>query len=157
MISLTCWCSACLAVSLFGVLTGPAVGQARPAAPRPASPNARSGPADSTKVYTYAEQMPQLPGYGGSGAAVAAAIRDRLVAAGAAGCGESRVLVAFVVTAAGAATDARIVKGVGTSCDEATLAAVRQLPLFKPGKQNGRPVAVEYSVLVWQQPRAKKP
>ncbi|WP_457067684.1 TonB family protein [Hymenobacter sp. UYAg731] len=100
--------------------------------------------------------MPQLPGYGGSGAAVAAAIRERLSAAGAGGCGDSRVFVTFVVTAAGAVTDARLLKGVGGSCDEATLAAVRQLPPFTPGRQHGCPVAVSYTVLVSMRARVKK-
>ncbi|MGY3089123.1 protein TonB [Hymenobacter sp. UYAg731] len=148
---LTFWRSLCLAAIVFGALPGPAAGQAR-TVPR----QARNGLADSTKVYTYVEQMPQLPGYGGSGAAVAAAIRERLSAAGAGGCGDSRVFVTFVVTAAGAVTDARLLKGVGGSCDEATLAAVRQLPPFTPGRQHGCPVAVSYTVLVSMRARVKK-
>lgn len=149
-------------------LTDSASGQAPPAA-RPGAgqqQSAAAGPlaappvpllADSAKIYTYVEQMPQLPGYGGSRVAVAAAIRDKLAAAGAGSCGESQMYVAFVVTAAGAVTDAHIVKGTGTSCDEAALVAVRQLPSFTPGKQNGRRVAVTYTVLVSQQPSVKQP
>ncbi|MBU6120685.1 energy transducer TonB [Hymenobacter siberiensis] len=151
MNSVTFWRLFGLTAILFGALSGSAAGSVQ-SVPRPV----RSGPADSAKVYTYVERMPQLPGYGGSGAAVAAAIRDRLSAAGAGGCGESRVFVTFVVTAAGAVTDARLLKGVGGRCDEATLTAVRQLPTFTPGQLHGRPVAVSYTVLVSMRSPAKK-
>jgi len=36
-------------------------------------------------------------------------------------------------------------QGLGHGCDEAALAAVRQLPEFRPGRQNGCPVAVAYT------------
>ena len=40
--------------------------------------------------------------------------------------------------------EARIVQGVGCGNDEAVLAAVRSLPQFRPGRQNGQPVAVKF-------------
>jgi TonB family protein len=95
------------------------------------------------KVYTYVEQMPQLPG-GGGNAAIGEAIKQRIPASVAATCSGGRVFVAFTVRADGSVTDAKITKGQGSTCDEATLAAVRKLPRFVPGRQNGRAVAVAF-------------
>lgn len=100
-----------------------------------------------TKVYTYVEQMPQLPTGGGS-AAIGAAIRQAIPAATAGACPGGRVFVAFTVQPDGTVTDAKIVKGLSNACDEATLAAVGKLPRFVPGKQNGRAVAVSFTVPV---------
>lgn len=147
-------------------LTDSASGQAPPAARLGAGqqqsaavrPLAAPRPADSTKVYTYVKQMPQLLGYGGSSAAIAAAIRDKLaLTPQTAACAGSRVFVTFIVDAVGTATAPHVVKGVGNGCDEATLTAVRRLPRFTPGRQNGRPVAVSYTVLVSRRAPAKKP
>lgn len=41
-----------------------------------------------------------------------------------------------------------IVQGIGGGCDEAALAAVRQLPRFIPGIQGSRPVSVSFTVPV---------
>lgn len=99
---------------------------------------------DSAKVYTYVEQMPQLPGGGGS-AAIMAAIQARVAPTG--GCG-GKVFASFIVGASGVVRDAKIVKGIGASCDEAVLVAIRGLPRFKAGRQNGRPVSVNFTVPV---------
>lgn len=98
------------------------------------------------RVYASAEQMPQLL-TGGGGAAIVAAIQQHLeypAAARAAGVA-GRVYVRFVVGADGQVRDAQVLQGLGHGCDEAALAAVRQLPEFRPGRQNGCPVAVAYT------------
>ena len=102
--------------------------------------------AGTGRVYAYAEQMPQLA-TGGGGAAIVAAIQEHLeypAAARAAGVA-GRVYVRFVVGADGKIADAKVLQGIGHGCDEAALAAVRQLPEFRPGRQNGCPVAVAYT------------
>lgn len=98
------------------------------------------------RVYAYAEQMPQLL-TGGGGTAIVKAIQEHLeypAAARAAGVA-GRVYVRFVVGADGKVRDAQVMQGLGHGCDEAALAAVRQLPEFRPGRQNGCPVAVAYT------------
>lgn len=62
-----------------------------------------------------------------------------------AGC-NGRAVVAFNVTTAGEVADIRIVNSVCPSIDEAVLNAVRQLKRFTPGQQDGRPVAVAFTV-----------
>jgi TonB family protein len=59
---------------------------------------------------------------------------------------EGKVFVAFTVGSDGQVRDAAITRGIGSGCDEAALNAVRQLPRFNPGKQNGKPVSVRFTV-----------
>lgn len=100
-----------------------------------------------TKVYTYVEQMPQFPG--GNDAIVGAiqkaikypalALRNQV---------EGKVFVNFTVNPEGEVTDVKITKGIGAGCDEETIRAVKTLPRFTPGKQNGRAVSVSFTVPV---------
>jgi len=94
---------------------------------------------DSAKVYGYVEHMPELPGK----ASITASIRE-WVAPGS-GCG-SRVVVSFVVGPSGVVKDIRVIQGPGGSCNAAVLAAVRKLPRFKAGTQDGRNMAVIITV-----------
>lgn len=99
------------------------------------------------KVYTYVEQMPTLPGGGGNSAIVAAiqkaskypplALRNQV---------EGRIFVSFTVNAQGDVSDVKVVKGLGSGLDEETIRAVKTLPKFIPGKQNGRAVSVSFTV-----------
>jgi protein TonB len=99
------------------------------------------------KVYTYVEQMPELPGGGGNTAIVAAiqkatkypplALRNQV---------EGRIFVSFTVNAQGDVSDVKVVKGLGSGLDEETIRAVKTLPKFIPGKQNGRSVSVSFTV-----------
>ena len=103
----------------------------------------------SSKPYIFVEQMPELPGGGGQPAIVAAiqkavrypsmALRNQV---------EGRVFVSFTVDPQGEVTDVKIVKGLGSGIDEETIRAIKTLPRFIPGKQNGREVSVSFTVPV---------
>ena len=99
------------------------------------------------KVYTYVEQMPAFPGGGGQ-PAIMAAIQERVVYPELARREKitGRVFVSFIIAETGKVKDIKVVKGIGAGCDEAAVAAVSQLPLLVPGKQNGRVVAVSLTV-----------
>ncbi|MFD1468477.1 energy transducer TonB [Hymenobacter caeli] len=125
-----------LAASVFLAATGAAAAQTMPNAYQVVHTP------DSAKVYTYVEQMPHVPGGGGS-AAIVAAIQARVVPTG--GC-SGRVFASFIVGPSGVVRDAKIIKGLGASCSEAVLTAIHQLPRFEPGRQNGRPVSVIFTV-----------
>lgn len=99
------------------------------------------------KPYTYVEQMPELPGGGGAQAIVNAiqkAVRypGRAVSSGI----EGKVYATFVVNSLGEVTDIQITKGLGYGIDEETIRAIKTLPRFIPGRQNGRAVSVSYTV-----------
>jgi TonB family protein len=106
-------------------------------------------PPDSiSRVYTYVEQMPQLPNAPGN-AGIIAKIQELLGApVGPAAAGDRRVFVSFTVGPHGGVYAAKIEKGLGGATDAAVLNAVQRLPRFVPGKQNGRPVAVSFMVPV---------
>ncbi|WP_206780445.1 energy transducer TonB [Hymenobacter amundsenii] len=60
-----------------------------------------------------------------------------------------QVLVAFVIDSTGTATSYRVVKGVGSGCDEEALRVIQQLPGgWIPAYTNGQPVAAECEVPV---------
>lgn len=101
------------------------------------------------KVYTYVEQMPQLPGGGGEVAIRAAiqkaaqypplALHNKV---------EGRVIVSFIVNPGGDVSDVKVVKSLGSGLDEEVARAVYQLPRFVPGQQAGKTVAVSFTVPV---------
>ena len=55
---------------------------------------------------------------------------------------EGRVFVQFIVDKQGSLTDLRVVKGIGSGCDEEALRVMRMSPKWNPGKQRGKPVPV---------------
>lgn len=62
---------------------------------------------------------------------------------------EGRVACSFVITKEGKVTDAHVVKSSGTeSLDNEALRVVKNMPDWKPGKENGEPVNVHYTIPV---------
>ncbi|MBD2767003.1 energy transducer TonB [Hymenobacter sp. BT664] len=105
-----------------------------------------------TKVYISVEQMPELPGGGGQMAIVAAIQRAVKYPSLALRNGvEGKVFVSFTVDPKGEVIDVKIVKGLGSGLDEETVRAIKSLPRFIPGKQNGREVSVSFTVPVTYQ------
>lgn len=60
---------------------------------------------------------------------------------------EGRVIVQFIVNEEGKVENPRVIRGIGGGCDEEALRAVSNA-LFKPGRQRGTPVRVQYSLPV---------
>ena len=56
------------------------------------------------------------------------------------------VIVRFVVGADGAISNPRVVRGLGSGCDEEALRLVLEMPLWIPGQHNGIKVPVEYAL-----------
>jgi len=99
------------------------------------------------KVYTYVEQMPQLPGGGGQQAIVNAIQKAfRYPAVDLRNQIEGRVFAKFTVDENGGLTDVEVVKGLSGTIDAETIRAIKTLPKFIPGKQNGRAVKVSFTV-----------
>jgi TonB family protein len=109
-----------------------------------------SGPAtiNGQKVYSYVEEMPQLPGGGGQPAIVNAILSKVVYPKAAPGetLPDGRVFANFMIDADGAVQEPKIMKGLSPAFDEAVLSAIKQLPRFEPGKQGGQPVAVSFTV-----------
>ena len=62
---------------------------------------------------------------------------------------EGRVICSFVVSKEGKINDAHVVKSSGTeSLDNEALRVVNNMPDWKPGKENGEPVNVQFTIPV---------
>ena len=57
---------------------------------------------------------------------------------------EGRVYVAFVVEADGRLSDIKVLRGIGGGCDEEALRVVEAMPRWKPGRNQGKAVRVQY-------------
>jgi hypothetical protein len=87
----------------------------------------------------YLVKMPTLTEAGDT-AEIVAAIQQRLRVAPTAPKGH--VFVQLGVTEEGMVTQLKVLKGLRADVDSAVVRAMRQLPCFIPGKQNGQPLAL---------------
>ena len=61
---------------------------------------------------------------------------------------QGKVILRFCVTYKGTVDQVSIVRGVDPTLDQEAVRVVKMLPLWKPGKQGGKPVTVWYSLPV---------
>ena len=59
---------------------------------------------------------------------------------------QGRVIVKFIINEDGKVSNATIVRGIGGECDEEAKRVVMHMPAWKPGKQDGKPVKVYYTL-----------
>lgn len=61
---------------------------------------------------------------------------------------QGKVYVEFVVAPDGSVGQAKVVRGVSAGLDKEALRAVRSMPKWNPGKMNGKPVKVRFTIPV---------
>jgi periplasmic protein TonB len=61
---------------------------------------------------------------------------------------KGKVIMQFVVNTDGSIQDIKVMRGIGGGCDEEALNAIKKMPAWKPGRMNGRPVRVKYTLPV---------
>ena len=59
---------------------------------------------------------------------------------------QGKVFVQFVVEPDGNISHVQVLRGIGGGCDEEAVRVVESMPKWKPGKQRGAPVRVQYMV-----------
>ena len=97
------------------------------------------------KPFDVVEQMPQFPG--GPAALLEFMSKSIKYPEEAFKNGiQGRVIVTFVVNKDGSISDANVVKSVDPQLDEEALRVAYSMPNWIPGRQNGEPVAVKYTV-----------
>ena len=57
-----------------------------------------------------------------------------------------KVTIEFVVNEDGSVSNVKVLRGIGGGCDEEAVRMVRGMPKWKPGKQNGIPVKVLFTL-----------
>jgi TonB family protein len=95
-------------------------------------------------VYTVVEQMPEFPG--GESALVKYLSRIEYPSEAKENDIEGSVYIRFVVGKSGEVKDVEIAKGSNLLLNNAALRHVKEMPSWKPGKQNGKEVNVQYIV-----------
>ena len=61
---------------------------------------------------------------------------------------QGKVFVKFIVRKDGGVSDLQVLKGIGFGCDEETVRVLGSMPKWNPGKQNGKPVSVYFTMPV---------
>ena len=59
---------------------------------------------------------------------------------------QGKVFVTFVVEVDGSITDVRVLRGIGSGCDDEAIRVVKSMPKWVPGKQRGVPVRVQFNL-----------
>ena len=102
---------------------------------------------EETKIFDVVEQMPSFPGgdaelmkFLGSHIKYPSIAEENGIS--------GRVIATFVVERDGSITDVRILKSVDPSLDKEAIRVLQSMPRWIPGKQNGSPVRVKYTVPV---------
>lgn len=103
---------------------------------------------DEPEIFTIVEEMPEFPG-GGEKALLQYLSNNIKYPAIARENGiTGTVYVTFEIDQNGRVKDAKILRGIGGGCDEEALRVVMNMPPWKPGKQRGKPVRVQYNLPV---------
>ncbi len=97
------------------------------------------------KVFTKPTKMPEFPG-GPEALRRYVAFNIRYPREAAIGNIQGKVIVMFIVDEEGKVTNVRIGKGVHYLLDEEAMRIVRNMPNFKPGIEEGKPVKVSYGI-----------
>ncbi len=100
---------------------------------------------DPNEPLTIAEVMPEFPG---GQEALFKFISNQLKYPQEAKESEvqGRVYVSFVVEKDGSITDVKVLRGIGSGCDEEAVRVVKGMPNWKPGTQAGKAVRVRYNL-----------
>jgi TonB family protein len=104
-------------------------------------------PSTNKAVFTEVEQVPVFPG-GEKGFSKFLAATIKYPAEAVKNKVQGRSIITFIVEEDGSLSNIRIVRSLGSGTDEEAIRALKISPKWKPGKQNGHTVRVQYSVPV---------
>ncbi len=100
---------------------------------------------DSNEIFTAVEKSAEFPGgidkfykFMGDHIKYPAVARENNV--------QGKVFLQFVVERDGSITDIKVVRGIGSGCDEEAQRALKSSPKWSPGMQNGRAVRSQYTM-----------
>ena len=100
---------------------------------------------DEEEIFVFVEESPGFPG--GDEARRRYLIENTKYPPLAHEAGiQGTVHITFVVEPDGSITNVRIARGIGGGCDEEAIRVVQNMPRWKPGKQRGRAVRVQFSM-----------
>jgi TonB family protein len=104
-----------------------------------------SKPMPQIEIFEFVEQMPEYPGgddklehYFKENLNYPSKEKEMGI--------EGRVICGFIVNEDGSLSDIKIVRSISEGCDEEAIRLIKNMPNWKPGKQNGKAVKVSYSL-----------
>lgn len=101
----------------------------------------------STKVYYEVDEMPSFPG--GLNGLMTFLAQNMVYPVTAQENGvQGRVTVSFVVETDGSITDVEVARSVDPFLDREAMRIVKAMPKWTPGKKDGKPVRVKYTIPV---------
>lgn len=102
---------------------------------------------DRGPVYMYCEKMPEFPG---SEEAFNEYLRTNILYPEVAVSDktEGRVVIKFIIGTDGEKRDIQVMRKVRTEMDNECIRAIENMPVWKPGTIDGKPVSVSYSVTI---------
>jgi TonB family protein len=115
-----------------------------PPPPPPSEPKSITEDTEK-KIFNTVEEMPEFVGgqaemYGYLGKTIKyPRAAERASVSG-------KVFLKFVVEADGSIGEVNLLKGIGFGCDEEAARVIKNMPRWKPGKQNGKNVRVYYTM-----------
>lgn len=98
-----------------------------------------------TEAFVFVEEMPQFPG--GQDALFKFIAQNLKYPKDAVEMDiQGKVYVRFIVEADGRVTNVNVVRGIHSSLDNEAVRVVNSMPEWKPGKQNGKDVRVQFTL-----------
>jgi TonB family protein len=111
----------------------------------------------SKKVYNSVEQMPEFPG-GQEGLMRYLQQNVQYPPTAVQNNVQGRVIVQFIIDETGQVGDVEVVRSVSEEVDAEAVRVIKSMPKFEPGRQNGEPVAVWYTLpIAFKMQGAPKP
>ena len=111
----------------------------------PPPPDSTETMVNEAEVFQVVEEMPEFPG--GENALLEFIAKNLVYPKEAKENGVSgKVYIQFVVMKDGKVTNIKVLRGLDPSLDAASVNVIKKLPVWKPGKQKGKPVNVSYTV-----------
>lgn len=113
-----------------------------------------SGETDNEPVYNMA-MVSQQPKFPGGTAAMYKWLADNVKYPAEAASEEAwgKVIVDFVITKTGAIHKVRVARSLHPALDQEAVRVVKSMPAWTPGKQNGQPVNVSYTMPITFRPQ----
>jgi TonB family protein len=102
-------------------------------------------PKTGKEVYTVVEKQPAFPG-GHEGYVKFLVDNIKYPEEAIKKSVTGTVYVTFVVEETGAVTNVKILRGIGSGCDEEAMRVVKMMPNWNPGLEKGKPVAVQFNL-----------
>lgn len=100
---------------------------------------------DELTIHTFVEELPEFPG--GNDARVKFLSENTSYPKIAKDAGiQGPVHLTFVVEKDGSISNVAILRGIGGGCDEEAIRVVKAMPKWKPGRQNGKEVRVQFNM-----------